>query len=893
MQPAMPGVKDPPRKRKLLLVDGNSLVYRSFFAIPRLTNREGVPTNAAYGFATVLRKILAEQAPERAAVVFDAGGTNFRHRLYSEYKAHRPPTPDDLVVQFPLTREVCGVLGLPILEIRDVEADDVIATLAARAAREGYQVFVVSSDKDFLQVVTQDITVIQPGKDFHYDPAMVAEKFGVPPEKVTDVLGLVGDTVDNVPGVPGIGMKGAVSLVRQWGSFEAVLDNAGKIPNKRQREALVQHEEQARLSKQLVRLDTDVPLELGPDELGYRGADRKAAFQLFERLGFTSLLNEYLPEATSAPAASYLRLVSSAELRRLMETSRERGRLALSLMTVEDKAKGGLVGIGLAVDPGKAFFIPVDGKLSEKAILDDLGPVVSNRSVLKVGHDLKSTLLWFAERNVALRGIGFDSMVASYVLNPGKRTHQLEALAVEILQRPLGGSESTVDRQAVLPGMGAAASQDQVRASAERADAVLRIQEKLEPRIEEEGLGMVFRELELPLIEVLAGMERAGIRLDVEELRAMSQEVGKELERLTAQIYDLAGVEFNINSPKQLGQILFEKMNLPSFQKTEKQRSASTKMDVLAELAVHFELPQKILEYRSLAKLKGTYVDSLPALADPKTGRIHTSFNQTVAATGRLSSSEPNLQNIPIRTELGQRIRSAFVAEPGWLLLSADYSQIELRVLAHMSGDPNLIEAFRQQEDIHARTAARVFGDSSGLSEAEQRRRAKIINFSIIYGKTAFTLGKEFGVSNREAQAFIDNYFDRYPKVRELLDKIVREAQLTGKVKTIFGRHRYVPEINSRNRATREAAKRVAVNAPIQGTAADLVKKAMVDLWGELGRREMGSRLLLQVHDELVLEVPEKEAEVASQVVRQVMEGCYPMAVPLKVDVHIGPSWKH
>jgi DNA polymerase-1 len=388
-------------------------------------------------------------------------------------------------------------------------------------------------------------------------------------------------------------------------------------------------------------------------------------------------------------------------------------------------------------------------------------------------------------------------------------------------------------------------------------------------------------------------MERVGIRVDVDQLRAMSEEVGKELEKLTAEIYELAGVEFNINSPKQLGEILFEKMNLPSFRKTEKQRSASTKMEVLEELAAHFELPRKILDYRSLAKLKGTYIDALPTLVDPETGRIHTSFNQTVAATGRLSSSDPNLQNIPIRTELGQRIRAAFVAEPGWLLLSADYSQIELRVLAHLSGDPNLIEAFRNEEDIHARTARQVFGEASGLSEAEQRRRAKIINFSIVYGKTAFTLGKEFGVPTREAQAFIDNYFDKYAKVRELLDKIIREAQLTGKVKTLFGRHRYVPEIGSRNRATREAAKRVAVNAPIQGTAADLIKKAMVDLKRELTGRGLESRLLLQVHDELVLEVPEKEIEGTSRLVREVMEGCYPLAVPLRVDVEAGPTWRH
>jgi DNA polymerase-1 len=884
------------RPGKLLLVDGNSLVYRSFFAIPRLTNREGLPTNAAYGFATVLRKILSEEAPQQVAVVFDAGGKNFRHRLYPEYKAHRPPTPDDLSVQLPLTRDICNALGLPIVEIWDVEADDIVATLAARAEREGQRVFVVSSDKDFLQLVSPQITVISPGKEIRYDPALVAEKFGVPPDRVTDVLGLVGDSVDNVPGVPGIGLKGAVSLIREWGSIENALEHAQKIPNKRQREALLQHAEQARLSKKLVRLDTNVPLEIEPDALRYRGADRKAAFELFDRLGFTSLLNDYLPQSTVTPAESYLPLLSRTELKGLMDRARSRCRLSLHLATAETKPSGGLLGVGLAVDPDQAFFVAVGGKWTEEVIVGELAPVVSDRSVLKAGHDLKRTKLWFARRGVDLRGIGFDAMVASYVLNPSKRTHDLETLSIEILQRPLRSLEPQIARQEMLPGMaalGLPTTEQDARPNAERAAAVLRIQERLEPRIDEEGLARVFRELELPLIEVLADMERIGIRVDVDELRAMSDEVGKELEKLTAEIHELAGVEFNINSPKQLGEILFEKMNLPSFRKTEKQRSASTKMEVLEELAIHFELPRKILDYRSLAKLKGTYIDALPALVDPETGRIHTSFNQTVTATGRLSSSDPNLQNIPIRTDLGQRIRAAFVAEPGWLLLSADYSQIELRVLAHLSGDPNLIEAFRQDEDIHERTARQVFGEASGLSQAEQRRRAKIINFSIVYGKTAFTLGKEFGVPTREAQAFIDSYFEKYAGVRELLDKIVREAQLTGKVKTLFGRQRYIPEIGSRNRATREAARRVAVNAPIQGTAADLIKKAMVDLKRELTGRGLESRLLLQVHDELVLEVPEKEMEDSSRLVREVMEGCYPLAVPLRVDIEAGPTWRH
>jgi DNA polymerase-1 len=891
MQTAM---KARSEKGKLLLVDGNSLVYRSFFAIPRLTSREGVPTNAAYGFATVLRKVLSDEAPDHVAVTFDAGGANFRHELFPQYKANRPPTPDDLKVQMPVAHQVCQVLGLPILELRGVEADDIIGTLAARAEREGYRVSILSSDKDFLQLVSDRVSVIHPGKEVRYDPAAVGEKFGVTPEKVIDVLGLVGDSVDNVPGVPGIGMKGAVALIQEWGSLEAAVDNADKVPNKRQREALISHADQARLSKKLVRLDTDVPLEVSSEALRYQGADRKAAFELFEGLGFTSLLNDYLPDGSPERPTVYRTIETRKDLSRLLAAVKAKGRVALSLAGGDgDPTRAPLLGAGLAVEPGEAFLAVFGGEGDEREFLGQLEPILSDRSLPKSGHDLKWARLALAGRGIDLAGIGFDTMLASYVLNPSKRSHQLEALALEVLRRPLSQAGVAAEGQGVLPGLGGRVSEERIRQSAECAEVVLRLQERLEPRIEEEGVGKVFRELELPLVAVLADMERAGIRLDVEKLRVMSEELGGEIERLTAEIYELAGVEFNINSPKQLGEVLFEKMNLPSFRKTQKQRTASTRVEVLEELAVHFELPRKVLEYRSLAKLKGTYVDALPALVDPDTGRIHTSFNQTVAATGRLSSSDPNLQNIPIRTELGRRMRTAFVAEPGWLLLSADYSQIELRVLAHMSGDENLIDAFRKEEDIHARTARQVFGDSSELSEAEQRRRAKIINFSIIYGKTAFTLGKEFSVPTREAQAFIDNYFDRYPKVREFLDKTIRDARLTGKVKTLFGRHRYIPDIGSRNRNTREAAQRVAVNAPIQGTAADLIKKAMIDLWRELRDRDTKSRLLLQVHDELVLEVPEKELEATSELVRRVMEEVYPLAVPLKVDVSADRSWKH
>ncbi len=880
-------------KGTLLLVDGNSLLYRSFFAIPRLTNRDGMPTHAVYGFATVLRKTVAEESPDLVAVVFDAPGKTFRHEIFDQYKANRPETPDDLSLQFSPARELCDVLGLSHLEIAGVEADDVIGTLATRAERSGYRVYAVSSDKDFLQLVSNRVSVINPGKDIRYDPEAVEERFGVRPEKVIDVLGLMGDSVDNVPGVPGIGEKGAIRLIQEWGSLEACLENAEKIANKRQREGLQQYAEQARLSKKLVRIVTDVPLDLDLESLRYRGAQREQAFAFFEKLGFTSLLKDYLPESDSGQPASHRAIEKPSDLERVIEAARGKGILSIALTSESGESSEPVIGVGLAVRPGEGFYVSMSGAPQERDLSSKLGSVLSDPSILKVGHDLKEVQGFLVRYGIELGGIDFDAMIASYLLNPSKRSHDLDSLALEILQRPLTQTQGAKGEQKTLPGIGAPPAPSDARPAAERAEVVLRLRDPLEQRIEAEGLATVFREIELPLIAVLADMEQVGIGLDVDKLRSLSNELGAQLETLTQEIYELAGVEFNVNSPKQVGEVLFEKMNLPTFQKTKKQRLASTRMEVLEELAVHFELPRKILEYRSLAKLKGTYVDALPQLVRSETGRIHTSFNQAVTATGRLSSSEPNLQNIPIRTEEGRRIRTAFVAAPGWQLLSADYSQIELRVLAHMSREPTLIDSFRRGEDIHHRTAVQMFGDHSELSEAERRRRAKIVNFSIIYGKTAFTLAKDIGVSTRDAQAFIDDYFERHSMVRQLLDGIIREARTTGKVKTLFGRHRYIPGIESRNRNTRQAAERVAVNTPIQGTAADLIKKAMVQLWNELRGRGMRSKLLLQVHDELVLEVPEEEVERAAALVREVMEGVHPMEIPLIVEIALGRSWLH
>jgi DNA polymerase-1 len=881
----------------VLLVDGNNLYYRSFFALPPLANRAGLPTNAVLGFANVLRKILSDEKPSLAAVAFDAPGRTFRHERFPAYKANRPPTPDDLKQQIPYTRKLCEVLGLPILEIPGIEADDLIGTLARKAVESGYRVYVVSSDKDLLQLVTDDVTVIHPVKYERLDPEGVRRKFGVAPRQVPDVLALMGDSIDNVPGVPGIGEKGAAKLVNEWGSLDSLLEHAESVRNKRQREALLEHREEARLSKELVTIVTDVEIPVGLDELKYRGGNREAARLLFEELEFTSHLKDYLPQETIDLTATYRRLDSTKDLDVFLRRASEKRRLAIFLDLSEtsrfDPWSAHLVGVGLAVAKGEGVYVTTGRELDEGELVSRLAPVLRDSAVAKFCHQSKRVVTFLETRGVALDGLRSDTELASYVLNPSRRSHDLADVLLEFLQKRLSASEELQGEQGVLPGMATSMAPVDAgkRLDAERAEGILRLSERMERDVVEEELERVYREIELPLVEVLAAMELAGISIDRAEFESMSKELSSEIEKLTLEIYDLAGTEFNINSPRQLGEILFDKMNLPSFKKTVKQRAASTRVDVLEELAQSFPLPRKILDYRSLSKLKGTYVDALPTLLSATTGRLHTTFNQTVTATGRLSSSDPNLQNIPIRTELGRRLRRAFVAAPGQKLLSADYSQIELRVLAHLSRDEALIEAFRAGEDIHDRTARQVFGGSSELSEPEKRRRAKIINFSIIYGKTAFTLGKEFGVPTREAQAFIDAYLDRYPKVRNLLDDIVRDARRTGKVRTLFGRQRYVPEIGSRNRNTRSAAERVAVNTPIQGTAADLIKKAMIDLHRRLREERLATRLLLQVHDELVLEVPDEELEKVTALVLDTMENVHPLEVPLKVDLKCGSSW--
>ena len=885
------------RRRTLYLIDGSAQIHRAYFAIRGLATRAGLPTNATYGFTTMLRKLLQDHDPAWCGICLDVAGPTFRHQEYRAYKATRRKMEDDLAVQLPYIKRVCQAFCLPIIEVPGFEADDVMATLAEQARAAGFGTVVVSGDKDLLQLVSDDILVLDPGREGSgatlYDRATVVEKFGVPPERVVDVLALVGDAVDNVPGVAGIGEKGARELVREFGPLEEVLAAASQIKRAAYREGLLQQREEAVLSKRLVTLRRDVPVSLDLDGLARREPDRASAHGLFSELEFVALAREFEPPVVST-RTQYEVLVDRAAFVSFVASLEQAGRVAVSLVSSSrEPMRGQLLGIGLSRDAGHGAYVPlwhppleVKNLLPRADVMAALRPVLENASIGKLSASGKRDGILLARAGVRLSGLSFDLGVASYLLNPGHRTGSPEELAPEYLgeqPRDLAAFLAAGERNTSLDSLAEAAAQE--------ADLTLRLGQPLAARLEQEGLTATFETLELPLIEVLAAMEQAGVKVNLAFLREMSAELQAQLSELTREIHALAGGEFNINSPGQLREVLFERLGLRAGKKTAKTRAASTAEEVLEELAQHHALPRRILEYRGLQKLKSTYVDALPELVNPDTGRIHAVFQQTVAATGRLSVTDPNLQNIPIRTPEGRRIREAFVAEPGHLLLSADYSQIELRILAHLSADPVLVEAFRRGEDIHDRTSLEVFGPFSPLPKEEQRRRSKMVNYALLYGKSAFTLAKDLDISRKEAEEFIEAYFARYPTLRRFTQDTVARGRETGVVRTILGRLRRLPDLRSPNVPVRMEAERQAINTVVQGSAADLIKKAMVDLHAALGRRGMASRLILQIHDELLLEVPEPEGEEVSRLVRQVMEEALPLAVPLRVDARLGASW--
>jgi DNA polymerase-1 len=885
-----------PRAKTVHLVDGSGQFHRAFHAIRGLATSKGLPTNATYGFTTMLRKLLEDEKPEHVAVLFDPPGRTFRHEQYPEYKANRPKMDDALAVQVPYIRRVCEALRMPVIEVPGYEADDTIATLARQAVAQGLRVVVVSADKDLLQLVTDDVLVLNPGREgsgsTRFDRKAVEEKWGVPPERIVDVLALVGDSVDNVPGVPGIGDKGARDLVREFGSVESVLEHADQVKRAAYREGLKGRREDALLSKRLVTLRTDAPVELDLAALRLREPDRAAAHALFKDLEFQALAREYAPQESSAATAEHRLLTGRDEVSALAAEARKAGRVGIAVVVTSEQAmRAHALGIALSWAPGRSAYVPLAHSsidlpqaLDGGDALDALRPLLEDAGVRKASAHAKRDRVVLERLGVRVAGLAFDALIASYLLDPGRRAYALEDLAMEHLgERRAPGTDGIAARDAAAIPTGVAAGAE--------AELVLRLDRPMTGRLDAEGLLSVYESMEMPLVGVLADMEIAGVKVDTRLLAAMSGDMEAQLQALTGEIHTLAKGEFNINSPPQLREVLFDRLGLQSGKKTAKTKAASTAEEVLEELALVHELPRKILEYRSIQKLKGTYVDALPALVDGETGRIHATFNQTVAATGRLSATDPNLQNIPIRTADGRRIREAFVAEPGNLLLSADYSQIELRVLAHLSGDPTLIDTFRRGEDVHDRTSREIFGALSPIPKEEQRRISKMVNYALLYGKTAFSLAKDIGVSRKEAESFIEAYFARYPRVRTFIDDTIAKARETGHVRTLLGRLRRLPDLRSKNFPVRMEAERQAMNTPVQGSAADLVKRAMIDLHRELGGRKMHSRLILQIHDELLLEVPEGEAQAARALVKDVMEGALKLDVPLVADARLGRSW--
>jgi DNA polymerase I len=883
------------RKDTLYLIDGNAQFHRAYHAIRGLATARGLPTNATYGFTTMLRKLLADEDPRWIGISFDMAGPTFRHEEFPEYKAHRPRMDDDLAVQIPYVRRVCDVFGLPILEATGFEADDVIATLATQAVAQGLAVVVVSGDKDLLQMVTSDILVLNPGREGMgstlYDTAKVTEKWGVPPTQVVDVMALVGDAVDNVPGVPGIGDKGARDLVREFGSVEAVLDSADQVKRASYRDGLKAHREDALLSKRLVTLRTDVPVTLDVATLARHEPDRAAAHALFSELEFATLAREFAPELKAATPARSVVVTTRQAFQTLLDAVGGTDRVAFSLLVTSREAmRAEIVGISLAWDK-EAAYVPLAhaafdarGALSRSDALEGLRALLERDTPEKAAAAGKRDLILLARANCPFARLTFDATIASYLLNPGRRHYSLDDLAVEFLgERGAPALEPTRDD---IPPLDVAAA----AASAE-ARLVQRLVTPVRERLSSEGVLEIFETMELPLVRVLADMELAGVKIDTQLLRSMSRDMELQIDALTAEIHALAEGAFNINSPPQLREVLFDRLGLRAGKKTAKTRASSTAEDVLEELALEHPLPRKVLEYRSVQKLRSTYVEALPDLVNPETGRIHATFNQAVAATGRISSSDPNLQNIPIRTAEGRRIREAFIAEAGHLLLSADYSQIELRILAHLSKDETLIETFRRGEDVHERTAREIFGPLSSVPEAEQRRVSKMINYALLYGKTAFTLAKDIGIPKKQADEFVSMYFARYPGVQRFIDATVEEARRTGVVRTLLGRLRRLPDLHSKNFQVRAEAERQARNTPVQGSAADLIKKAMIDLDLALRERRMASRLILQIHDELLLEVPEAEGTAARELVVGVMERAFSLDVPLVVDARLGRNW--
>lgn len=884
---------------RIFLIDGQSYIYRAFYAVRDLTNSSGFPTNAIFGFVNMLQRVQEVYAPSHLAVVFDAPGRNFRHERYADYKANRQSMPEPLRQQIPRIKDIVEAYRIPAIELAGYEADDILATLATCWERDGAEVVLVSGDKDLMQLVSERVTMLDTMRDQEIGINEVQAKFGVEPGRVVEVQALMGDATDNIPGIPGVGEKTAIKLITEWHDLEGVLSHADEMKGKLGQKVR-DNAELARLSKELATLDRNVPIEVNLDQLVSEEPNTERLRELFTEFEFRRFLAdldvswEFSLEEEEAKAGKYETIRTEQQLSSVLKDIRAAKTYCLDTETTAlNPLDAELVGVALAVEEEKAWYIPV-GHTTEEAepqlpletVIQALRSLLDDGSLSLIGQNVKYDVMVLAKYDLWPKKLTGDTMLASYLLNPATR-HNLTELAWEHLRYSMTSYESVTDG---ATKSFAEVPIDQATAySGEDADLTLRLANRLFPKLAEEGMDTLFSEVEVPLVLVLSRMELAGILIDTDFLAGLSVEFGEQRQQLEAEIYELAGEEFNIASSQQLQHILFEKLSLPRGKKTK--TGSSTDSSVLEALSDRYPLPAKILSYRGFAKLQSTYVDALPKLIHPKTGRIHTSFNQTVTATGRLSSSNPNLQNIPIRSEEGRRIRAAFVPAPGHVFVSADYSQIELRLLAHLSQDAVLVEAFRSGQDVHARTAAEIFAVPVETVSADQRREAKTINFGIIYGMGAHRLARSLGIPFKTAQQYIDQYFARYSGIKGYMDGVLEEARQRGYVTTLQGRRRYVPDLQSKNRQVVSAAERVAINTPIQGTAADLIKIAMVAIDRRLQQEKLDTRMLLQVHDELLFEVPEEEIEIVTSLVRESMESVTSLQVPLEVEIGQGASW--
>jgi len=891
MPEALPKKGDP---ETIYVIDISSYVFRAYHALPPLSNSKGEPTHAVAGVASMLLKLLREREPQGVIVAMDSKGKSFRKELYADYKANRPPTPPDLEQQMVRVREVAEAWGMSPIEAPGFEADDVIATLVTQARDEGLRVVIVSADKDLLQLVGPDVVMYDTMRDKVFGAEETREKLGVEPQQVRDLLALMGDSSDNVPGVPSVGQKTAAKLLADYGSFDGIYENLEGITRKALKAKLDEHRDKALISRELVTLRHDVPVEKDAVTRRYSGGDTAALRTLFSELELTRLLAQLDP----APMIQghYETITTAEGLARIARTIREVGSFAMySVMDIDDPIRAELVGVAVSWVEGVSAYIPLGHRYigaPDQLNVDDaratFSPLLENSLIPKRALAKREEVFW-ARRGVTLRGVRFDPSLASYLLDPGRHAHRLEDLA----RQELDGELSEED---AVRGKGKKAlNWDEVEVEAvaqyanERADYTFRLSELLTPRMHEGEFERLFFDVELPLASVLATMELTGIRVDTGLLDELSNVADIELERLRARCTELAGHDFNVSSPRQLETILFDELELPVVKKTKTARS--TDQGVLEDLSLLHPLPQAILEYRSVSKLKSTYLDALPREVNPETGRIHTRYNQLVAATGRLSSSDPNLQNIPIRTEMGRKVRDAFVPKGGWSMLSTDYSQIELRVLAHLSRDPALVDAFSRGDDVHVQTACALFGVKPEEVTKQMRGEAKTVNFAVIYGQTQFALARNLKIERAEAQRYIDAFFDQYAGVKSFLDEVVEQARANGLVTTLLGRRRSLPDIRSKNHNLRAAAERIARNTPIQGTAADIMKVAMVQIQHEIETRPLQSRMVLTVHDELVFEAPADEREGLEALVVDRMQNAVPLSVPLPVEAGWGANW--